>query len=94
MIVIAAGWLWSFEQQTKISEQRAPKNDILEGLGAAKSDIPTLWKSLGAGISSFFETAKEKINELKSSSTTSSEIIFEKNSTSEPESPAEALPIE
>lgn len=93
MVIIFIGWVWSLGGEMKSTGSQASKEKgVPEGWGELKKDIPSLWQSLGAGIGNIFETAKEKVNDLKSLSATSSEIIIEKNSSSQP--PAEMLPVE
>lgn len=63
MIFIFIVWLWSLGNEMNLAQTQTPEQKgVLENLGQLKEDIPTLWQSLGAGISNVFNSVDETIN--------------------------------
>ncbi len=61
MVVIFIFWLWSLQtEQAKIISGQTDQAD-LNNFNQIKKDIPSLWQSLGAGIESVFNSAKEDL---------------------------------
>ena len=88
MVIIFAAWLWSLDSQIKLSaNQTSKEKGILESWGEFKKDIPSLWQSLGAGISNLFKSVEE---ELKNSAPAESVMP----SATEPAPPSQMLPAE
>ena len=89
MVIIFAAWVWSLTNiGTKATASQSQETaDTLGQLGQIKQDIPSLWQSLGAGISNVFESAKEQLNNVTSSESTTP-------SATPVEAPAQTLPTE
>jgi len=62
MIVIFAFWLWSLTVLlTQAPQESGDQEKLVQSLDQLKKDVPTLWQSLGAGISNVFNTAQEDL---------------------------------
>lgn len=71
MVILFSCWLWSMSNVFSSSQNKKEQSDKgLEGLGQLKSDIPTLWQSLGAGIGSVMDTVQGDLNTISSPSPT------------------------
>lgn len=65
MIVVILFWLWSLSNLSSVPSKttQSSESELWGALGQIKKDIPTLWQSLGAGISDIFKSVKEEIAE-------------------------------
>lgn len=83
--IIFIFWLWSLT--SLLSQSTGAKNNdkVNNGLSEIKKEMPGLWQSLSAGISSVIQTAKEDL-----SASPSPEAGIEEGS----EASAERLPLE
>ncbi len=82
--IIFAFWLWSLT--SLLSQSTGAKNNdkVNNGLSEIKKEMPGLWQSLSAGISSVIQTAKEDLDDSS----------FELKAGQESQATVERLPIE
>jgi len=61
MTFIFIFWLWSLKNEELMSAKPTEDNKgILSELNQLKKEVPSLWQSLGAGISNIFQSIGEK----------------------------------
>jgi hypothetical protein len=69
-VFIFSIWVWSLGNDIKQTGQVSTSNNqidtekLLSGFSQMKEDIPTLWQSLGAGISNVFDSVQENNQEV------------------------------
>jgi len=62
MVLIFAFWIWSLNVLVSQSKKEKSNDEkITQSLEQIRKDVPTLWQSLGAGISNVFDSVKEGI---------------------------------
>ena len=93
MAFIFVVWFWSLSNEMQTSALQPKAADSLAGLDQMKQDLPSLWQSLGAGISGIFQSVKDNINSLQSATTTPMSASLESTSpTGTPSEEPSALP--
>ncbi|KKS66027.1 MAG: hypothetical protein UV34_C0002G0008 [Parcubacteria group bacterium GW2011_GWB1_42_6] len=93
MIMIVGIWVFSLDKTIRSASEKGKEIDksgsqIVQGVKGLKKDLPTLWQSLGAGISNILNSGE---NEIKISPGQSA-IPSLRPSVSAP--PQEKLPVE
>ena len=71
MILIFTFWIWSLNLSMSVATDKkadAAQEKFFENWNQLKEDAPTLWQSLGAGISNIINTAKDDLNSSPNSS--------------------------
>ncbi len=85
LIIIFIIWLWSFNSTIKASLKNPIEqpSQIMGQIDEMKKDLPTLWQSLGAGISNLLNLGRQEVKYLPENQSVSPDNL-----------PTEALPIE